>query len=180
MGIQFRLSPKLFRDLQKEIAQDTAVEQGCFLLCSEAKTHSNHILIAKRLLPLQENDFKVQKRDLLSVSPSTMLRVSRMAQADNSGICFIHTHPMSFGTVGFSMADDYGNVRTFDFLNRMVPGKANSALVFSGDMKAVSGRLYHTANSWKHIESVSVAGSPSKILTMNNDSIKEETRNVNF
>lgn len=163
--VKFRLSPGLFQEMKSSLTLSTTVEQGCFMLCAEAKANNNHILIANQLIPLKANDFTVQKYDQLSVSPSAMLRVGRMAQAKNVGVCFIHTHPMSFGEVEFSRADDYGNVRTFEFFNRLLPEQANSALVFSGDMEAVSGRLYRTANNWVQINSVTVSGQPFHLET---------------
>ncbi|MET0063509.1 MAG: hypothetical protein ABW176_14560 [Candidatus Thiodiazotropha endolucinida] len=173
MGIKFRLSPRLFREMQKSLAQSIAVEQGCFLLCSESKTNSDHIIIANELLPLDSSDFAIQKYDHLSVSPSAMLRISRIAQAKNVGLCFVHTHPMSSMQVDFSPADNYGNAHSFTFFNRMLPAQPNTALVFSGDMKAVSGRLYHTAHNWECINSVTVAGHPSLLITMESNTIKE-------
>ncbi len=56
MGIKFRLIPGLFREMQKSLAHSVAVEQGCFLLCSEAKANGDHILIANELIPLEKSD----------------------------------------------------------------------------------------------------------------------------
>ncbi|MEW8469802.1 MAG: hypothetical protein AB2637_14815, partial [Candidatus Thiodiazotropha sp.] len=61
----------------------------------------------------------------------------------------------------------------FFFFIRMLPAQANTAMVFSGDMKAVSGRLYHTAHNWDRINSVTVAGHPSLLITMGNNTIRE-------
>ena len=165
MGIKFRLTPAIFQEMQKHLTHDTTVEQGCFLLCSEASAKDDCILIAKGLIPLEKSDYVVQKFDQLSFSPSTMLRAVRLAKSYNASLCFVHTHPMSTKEVEFSQADGIGNIRTFDFFNRMLPGKTNSALVFSGDMTAVSGRTYQTASSWNRIHSVSVAGNPYQLTT---------------
>ncbi|MCG8066714.1 MAG: hypothetical protein JAY84_02535 [Candidatus Thiodiazotropha taylori] len=173
MGIKFRLSPGLFREMQKSLTRSIAVEQGCFLLCSESKANGDHIIIANELLPLESSDFAIQKYDQLSVSPTAMLRISRIAQAKNVGLSFVHTHPMSSMQVDFSPADNYGNVHSFTFFNRMLPAQSNTALVFSGDMKAVSGRLYHTAHNWERINSVNVAGHPSLLITMGSNTIRE-------
>lgn len=176
--VKFRLSPGLFQEMKSSLTLSTNVEQGCFMLCTEAKAHNSHILIANQLIPLKTNDFVVQKYDQLSVSPSAMLRIGRIAQTMNCGVCFVHTHPMSLGYVEFSRADDYGNIRTFQFFNRLLPKQANSALVFSGDMKAVSGRLYQTANNWVQINSVTVSGQPFQLETNGNTLNSEESLDV--
>ncbi len=121
MDIKFRLTQELFRNMLESLVHESAVEQGCFLLFSATKTHNSLILLGNDLIHLGGDDFTVQKYDQLSVSPSAMLRVARIAQANNAGVCFIHTHPMSSGYVDFSQADDYGNARTFGFFNRMLP-----------------------------------------------------------
>lgn len=165
MDIKFRLTPGLFRDMQDSLVHYSAVEQGCFLLFSVANANDSLILLGHELIHLNDEEFTVQRYDQLSVSPSAMLRVARTAQANDAGVCFIHTHPMSSGDVDFSLADDYGNARTFGFFNRMLPERAHVALVFSCDMRAVSGRLYHSGNSWEKIGSVTVAGHPWLLTT---------------
>ncbi len=173
MDIKFRLTPELFRNIQESLVHDSAVEQGCFLLFSVARTYDNLILLGNELIHLADDDFTVQKYDQLSVSPSTMLGVARIAQANNAGVCFVHTHPMSSEQVYFSQADDYGNVRTFGFFNRMLPEQAHVALVFSGDMNAVSGRLYHAGDSWEHIGLITVTGHPWMLTTTTESGFKE-------
>ncbi len=173
MGTKLRLTPKLFRDMQNCLGQDAAVEQGCFLLCSEAKAVDEHILIANEFIRLSPSDLLVQEFDQLSVAPGVMLRIARMAQQKNTGICFVHTHPMSRGEVSFSRADDIGNAQTFGFFNRMLPKATNSALVFSGDMMIVAGRVYHDPCKYEQIRAVTIAGYTRSLTTMDCHNLSE-------
>jgi molybdopterin/thiamine biosynthesis adenylyltransferase len=81
-------------------------------------------------------------------------------------LCMVHTHPMSIGSVAFSQADDIGNVDTFRFFSRRLPGKANSCLVFDRTLKCAAGRVYTSASEWKRIEEIVVLGSEHRqVLT---------------
>ncbi len=165
MAYRLRMLPGQYKALVENLSSNTEAEQGCFLLCSHAVGRTGQLLLVDQIILLSGADFKEQLPNLLSISPSAMLRVARQAQQGNKSVCMVHTHPMSHRDVAFSSADDLGNQRTFQFFSRMLPGKLNSALVFSGDMRAVSGRVYHAGASWDPVLAVEIIGNASFLNT---------------
>lgn len=140
----------------RELLQDKSREQACFLLCSTAQGDDETILLVNEVVPLSAEDLGVHRFDQLSVSPAAMLRIARMAQRTKRAVCMVHTHPMSAGSVAFSLADDIGNERTFEFFHRMAPNLPHSCLVWDGDLTCCAGRVYYSAHEWKPISTVSV------------------------
>lgn len=160
MDIQMRIRLDQYQELRHLLIHDTSVEQGCFLLCSEIHGDDSIKLLVNHIVALDKTDFAMQKSDFLSVKPEAILKTVRLAQKHDYSICFIHTHPMSEGHVEFSLADDHGNERTFEFINRLLPNKLNTALVFDRIMSTVSGRAYFVYDKWEVISSITVPGSP--------------------
>lgn len=140
----------------RELLSDTTREQACFLVCSSAQGNDEVILLVREVVPLLEGELRVHAPDQLSVEPTAMLRVGRKARQLGGSICMVHTHPMCAGEVSFSIADDYGNQRTFEFYSRMLPGQPNSCLVWDGALECVAGRVYESSTVWHAISSVEV------------------------
>ncbi len=140
----------------RDLMQDKSREQACFLLCSTAQGDEETILLVNEVVPLSAADLGVHRFDQLSVSPAAMLRIARMAQRTKRAVCMVHTHPMSAGSVAFSLADDVGNERTFEFFHRMAPNLPHSCLVWDGDLACCAGRVYQSAHDWTPISTVSV------------------------
>jgi len=170
--VNYRLKLLLshFEQMQACLLSNTAVEQGCFLLCSTAVTSDTTIILINEVIPITADDLLIQKDDLLSVTPQAMLRITRLAQKNNCSICMVHTHPMAGGPVDFSYADDLGNSRSFMFFNRMLPDALNSCLVWDGQMKHVAGRVYPSQNSstWTVIEDIEITGYPKRVRSTPN------------
>lgn len=140
----------------RDLLQDKSREQACFLLCSTAQGDDETILLVNEVVPLSAEDLDVHRFDQLSVSPAAMLRIARMAQRTKRAVCMVHTHPMSVGAVAFSLADDIGNDRTFEFFHRMAPNLPHSCLVWDGGLTCCAGRVHHSAHEWTPISTVSV------------------------
>ena len=165
MKYRMRMLNSHFEYMRGLLVSDTSVEQGCFALCSSAKLADECILLVKRVLAIAEDDLLIQQPDFLSVKPEAMLKVARIAQKLNLSVCMIHTHPLVEGAVEFSIADNLGNTRTFNFFNRMVPGGLNSCLVWNGDMSWVDGRVYSTAAEWTSLYRVEIISTPGAVST---------------
>jgi molybdopterin/thiamine biosynthesis adenylyltransferase len=164
-----KMLPYHYEAFKKCLNSNTAAEQGCFALCSDSRGNQRLSLLIKEIVPLSADDFEVQEEMSLSVKPSAMLRVARMAQKQNLSICMIHTHPMCDGYVDFSVADDIGNLRTFPFFHGMVPELHHSCLVWDKSLKNVSARIYDANNSWMKLDRVEVIGSPEAIENVDQD-----------
>lgn len=160
-----RIPLYLYNDISECLTHDSELEQGCFLFCHEANTDKGQYLLVTDLMSLTSDDCITQKHDQLSVSPNALLRATRKAQKTGTSLCFVHTHPMCDSEVSFSIADDIGNIRTFDFINRMLPNRHNSALVFNGRMSAVSGRVYNEHGTWSVMDVITVTGHPYLLTT---------------
>lgn len=158
--VSMRLLPEHYIRLKAQLTSDNSVEQGCFALSHHVNLGNDTLLLITDIIPLTPDDFAEQKDDFLSVKPEVMLRIARIAQKAGKAVCMIHTHPYTIGQVRFSRADDIGNERTFDFFNRMLQGKLNSCLVFSGDMHSFEGRVYPIQQAWRPIETLTVVGTP--------------------
>lgn len=139
-----------------ELLGDETREQACFLVCTSARGVDETLLLVRDVLPLAQSDLRVHAVDQLSVAPSAMLRAARKAEQLDGCVCMVHTHPGARGAVGFSRADDFGNLRSFEFFCRQLPGRPHSCLVFSGDLLCVAGRVHHSAEHWTALEEVVV------------------------
>ena len=146
------------RQLQK-LLKDTSAEQACFLLCSYGVGDDTTTLVVEEVLPLKPSDLARQGYDILSVGHDAMMRIANTARQRQLSVCMVHTHPMSQGEVGFSHADDVGNVKTFEFFNNMAKQQLHSCLVFSGDLEHVAGRVYPAGHDWQPIEFVEITDS---------------------
>src|SRR6266446_7057893 len=139
----------------RELLTDTTREHACFLVCQIAQGAEATNFLVQEVLPLNTTDLLVHALDQLSVAPQAMLRVARYAQSRGSSICMVHTHPMSIGSVEFSLADDLGNQRTFDFFTRMLQ-RPNVCLVWGRDLACVAGRVYSSGSVWRSIDRITV------------------------
>lgn len=140
----------------RDLLSDTSREQACFLMCSVAHGSDETILLVREVVPLDRADLSIHAPDQLSVAPAAMLRVARRAQQLGASACMVHSHPMCDGMVEFSSADDYGNLRTFEFFSRMLPGEAHSCLVWDGALECVAGRVYESPTRWWPLSKVEV------------------------
>ncbi|HYD78942.1 MAG TPA: ThiF family adenylyltransferase [Paucimonas sp.] len=140
----------------RQLLGDTTREQACFLVCGTAQGRDEKIILVREVLALEPGDLLIHAPDQLSVNPDAMLRVARRAKKLNGSICMVHTHPMCHGEVEFSRADDYGNIRTFEFFSCMLPGQINSCLVWDAPLECVAGRAYESVQSWKKISAIEV------------------------
>lgn len=175
MEYRMKMLLEHYEQMRGCLIHDTAVEQGCFLLCSTANLNGLNILLVKEVLPLDSDDLLTQGSDILSVKPGAMLRAARLAQKGGLSVCMVHTHPMVTGAVDFSAADDVGNARTFAFFNRMNPGGINSCLVWDGRMLNVAGRVYRSHIKWNPIGDVEVVSHPYLVsCTLNGQSPKND------
>lgn len=167
MKFRMRMLTAHYEQMRNLLVTDTSVEQGCFALCSSAQIANETILLVKEVIPITTDDLLVHQPDFLSVKPEAMLRVARYAQDRGLSICMIHTHPMVVGAVEFSLADNLGNTRSFNFFNRMIHSGLNSCLVWNGDMSWVDGRVYSTATDWSALYHIDVIGHPGVVSTHN-------------
>ena len=140
----------------RELLSDTTREQACFLLCSAAQGVDEAVLLVREVIALESRDLRVHAIDQLSVEPAAMMRVARRAQQSDTSVCMVHTHPGSAGSVWFSGADDWGNIRTFEFFHRLMPGRLHSCLVWDGALSVVAGRVYTASNCWHPILDLTV------------------------
>jgi len=158
----------------RNLLSDMSKEQACFLVCSVAQGSDETILLVREVLELSSQDLQIHAPDQLCVAPRAMLRAARRAQALGGSICMVHTHPMCDGLVGFSRADDHGNVRTFEFFQRMLPGQLNSCLVWDGPLQCVSGRVYHSPKNWSPIDGVEVVS--GEVRAVHRDGLRGSTQ----
>ena len=158
----------------RDLLSDVSREQACFLVCSVAHGQDETVLLVREVLELCPHDLQIHAPDQLSVVPQAMLRAARRAQALGGAVCMVHTHPMCDGAVGFSRADDHGNVRTFEFFERMLPGRANSCLVWDGPLQCVAGRVYRSPTSWSPMEKVEVVS--GGVRTVHGDTRPQSTK----
>lgn len=157
----------IHRCQMRNLLSDKTREQACFLVCSVAQGTDETTLLVREVLALHSHDLHIHAPDQLSVAPQAMLRAARRAQALNGAICMVHTHPMCEGSVEFSSADNHGNIRTFEFFERMLPGQLNSCLVWDGPLECVAGRVYHSPTSWSPIANVKVLNDEERRVHQN-------------
>lgn len=145
----------------RELLGDMSRENACFLICQTAQGRDETILLVTDVVAIPPDQLLVHKQDQLSVAPETMLKIARLSASKSGSVCMIHTHPMSEGRVGFSLADDIGNQATFRFFSRLLPEQPNSCLVFDRSLRCVSGRVYTSAETWQPITCVDVVDGPT-------------------
>ncbi len=178
MTYKLKLLRKHFDQLQHILDSKFDEERACFLLCAIATTSKGKNLLARMVIPLDKNDLLEQSSNQLSIKPEVMLRTARLAKKYDLSICFIHTHPMQDGTVSFSIADDIGNQKSFEFFNRMIPDGINSALVWDRRISLVTGRVYKDSEYWNELENVEVVGEHCTIQTICSTTAKNSNKDL--
>lgn len=121
---------KLYENLN-EFLFSTTSENGCFLLANSYKSKDNSLILINEVIKPDENSWNHSGEHSLEPSSSFINQCVVAADAANSSLIFVHTHPHSLHPAGFSAIDEKSNKRMFTNLSQILPDRPLGSFVFS-------------------------------------------------
>jgi molybdopterin/thiamine biosynthesis adenylyltransferase/proteasome lid subunit RPN8/RPN11 len=114
------------------------IEGAAFALCSSSKTDSEHRLLVRSIVAVEEDEYLVRKPDFLSIDSKAYVRATQKAKAENLSVVFIHSHPG--GLLMYSAQDDREEPKLQEFFNARIPALVHGSLVLTDT--GVVGRIW--------------------------------------
>ena len=121
----------LYKDLHKFLFNTAPYENGCFLLANSYKTKNNCVILVTDVIKPNKDSWNHSGEHSLEPSSSFINQCVISADAKNSSLIFVHTHPNSLHPSGFSWIDEKSNARIFANLSQILTDRPLGSLVFS-------------------------------------------------
>ncbi len=121
---------KFYKSLEKFLF-NTSYENGCFLLANSYKTKNNFALLITDVIEPTKNSWNYCNEHSLEPSSSFVNQCVMAADAAESSLVFVHTHPNPLHPPTFSWIDKETNNKIFANLSSILPDRPLGSLVFS-------------------------------------------------
>lgn len=121
----------IYRDLTEFLFSTAPSENGCFLLAGSHETEDNSVILVNRVIKPGRDSWNHSGEDALEPSSSFINQCVVSADAEDSSLIFVHTHPNVMHPSGFSHIDEKSNVKLFDNLSQILAGRPLGSMVFS-------------------------------------------------
>jgi len=133
---------KLFEELQQFLFNTVPRENGCFLLANHYSTETGkNVVLITDIIRADENSWNYSTEHSLGPSSSFINRSVVLADEQNSGLIFVHTHPGTFHPPRFSPVDEKSNRKIFANLAQILPDRPLGSLVVT--QESMCGVVYH-------------------------------------
>lgn len=134
-------SGNFYKDLNEFLFSTAPSENGCFLLANSYNTKNNSVLLVTDVIKPNKDSWNHSGEHALEPSSSFINQCVVSADAKNSSLIFVHTHPNSMHPSGFSWIDEKSNNRIFDNLSQILVDRPLGSLVFS--RKGICGVVFN-------------------------------------
>ena len=122
----------LYKRLEKLLFSTAPLENGCFLLAGHHRTRNASLLMVTGVMEPGPDSWNRSGRHALEPDSSFINRCAVEADATDSSLLFVHTHPDPDHPSGFSSIDERSNRRLFSNLSQILPARPLGSLVFGG------------------------------------------------
>lgn len=122
---------KFLEELKEFLFSNTPNENGCYLLTKTYRTQKQSVILITNLIKPTKKSWKRFSEGALEPTSSYINQSVIQAEATDSGLTFVHTHPNSFHPPGFSFIDEETNSKLFANLSQILPNQPLGSLVFS-------------------------------------------------
>lgn len=130
-----------YKNLKEFLFSTAPFENGCFLLANSYKTKNNSVLLITDVIKPIQNSWNKMGKNSLEPSSSFINKCVVSADAKNSSLIFVHTHPNSMHPSKFSWIDEKSNNEIFDNLSQILEDRPLGSLVFS--RKGICGVVFN-------------------------------------
>lgn len=101
-------------------------EESCAILIGEVQGDR---VISSSTYTASRHAYRHRDSISATLSPDFLVSIVAEARERNAAVIFVHTHPDSLGTPGFSAIDDAGEMELAAFLGRRIPDQFHMAVV---------------------------------------------------
>ena len=124
-------SGEFYKDLVEFLFGTAPYENGCFLLANSYRAKDRFVLLVTGAILPTADSWNYRGKRSLEPSSSYVSQCVAAADAAESSLLFVHTHPNPLHPSTFSMIDRKSNKRMFENLSNIIPDKPLGSLVFS-------------------------------------------------
>lgn len=157
-------SKNFLEELNKFLFSNAPNENGCYLLTKTYRTQKQSVILVTNLIKPTKDSWKGFSEGALEPTSSYINQSVIQAEATDSGLTFVHTHPHSLHPPGFSPIDEETNSKLFANLSQILPEQPLGSLVFS--RKGIHGIIFEKGVT----HSISKIGISGHIISESNDS----------
>jgi hypothetical protein len=123
---------RLFNELTAFLFSTAPSENGCFLLANSYKrTKNDSVAIVAAIIKPTTASWNQDGPHMLEPSSTYINDAVVRADASDSSIIFVHTHPHPMHPARFSSIDEKSNKKLFDNLAQILPGRPLGSFVFT-------------------------------------------------
>ncbi|MGC2125278.1 MAG: ThiF family adenylyltransferase, partial [Xanthobacteraceae bacterium] len=156
MHIKLRLTQTQHRALQAHLLPGDGLEAGAVALCGRRRSHVNHCLTVRQIVPIPYEECKVRTPDRVTWSTKRLVPLLELAAKQDLAALKIHSHPG--GYADFSSVDDASDKDLFN----SVFGWTDSAFPHASLVMLPEGRMFGRAilpdGLFQPLSSISVPG----------------------
>jgi molybdopterin/thiamine biosynthesis adenylyltransferase len=132
-----------FSLLERYLFDQPGIEGAAFLLCGEAQGPGLAKLVCHAVVPVAEEDYLRREHDGLTIQSQALMRICKLARAENLSVVFAHSHPE--GIANFSEQDDHEEARLLPFFQSRIPEHLHGTVVMT--RASIAGRVYSPERS---------------------------------
>jgi hypothetical protein len=156
MRIKLRLSERDHETLRQHLLPGDGLEAVAVALCGRRRSHSDHCLTVRSIVPIPYDECKVRTPDRVTWSTQRLIPLLEEAAKRDLGILKIHSHPGGYAQ--FSSVDDESDSDLFN----SVFGWTDSAFPHASAVMLPDGRMFGRAilpnGSFQPLDSILVPG----------------------
>jgi len=156
MRIKLRLSERDHETLRQHLLPGDGLEAVAVALCGRRRSHSDHCLTVRSIVPIPCDECKVRTPDRVTWSTQRLIPLLEEAAKRDLGILKIHSHPGGYAQ--FSSVDDESDSDLFN----SVFGWTDSAFPHASAVMLPDGRMFGRAilpnGSFQPLYSILVPG----------------------
>ncbi len=156
MQIKLRLAEKDHVALRQHLLPGDGLEAVAVALCGRRRSHSNHCLTVRSVVPIPYDECKVRTPDRVTWSTQRLIPLLEEAEKRGLGVLKIHSHPG--GYTQFSSVDDESDRDLFNSVFGWTDSKfphASAVMLPDGHM---FGRAILPNGSFQELDSILVPG----------------------
>lgn len=140
MDHRIRIAESDFMALRETLLRDAPQESAAFLLAGVSKRNGADTLLARRLVTIPREFYRIKGELHLDISPEAINGLVALCEANGLGAIFCHSHPGAGTNLNYSPSDDHGERRLAAAIRQAVPHAPVGSLLLSES--AMTGRIW--------------------------------------
>jgi hypothetical protein len=146
---------QIFESLEHYLFNDESTENGCFLLAHHhKKSNANSVLLIREIINANSYSWKIKGSSSLEPTSAYINQCVIKADASESCLIFVHTHPLSSHPEVFSAIDNETNTALFANLYEILPDRPIASIVLSNH--GLYGEVFYENKTQRIMETLIV------------------------